>query len=130
VGVGNIGRALLTHSEFQLEGFNISMAFDNDPKKVGTRIGSVVVQDMESLPGRIESEAIDLAILAVPESAAPKTAEILAAAGISSILSFSPCDLCMPPDVRVTCVDLGIEMARLLYHSRFKHFAETTGKEG
>lgn len=130
VGVGNIGKALLTHSDFNLEGFNISMAFDNDPAKIGTSIGSVVIEKLEELPRRIKSEGIDLAVLAVPDDQAPAIGKLLAEAGITSILSFSPCELCMPDNIKVTCVDLSMEMARLLYHSRIKHLASDERMEG
>ncbi|OPL19298.1 MAG: hypothetical protein AVO35_11160 [Candidatus Aegiribacteria sp. MLS_C] len=118
IGAGNIGRALITHSSFQLEGFNISMAFDIDREKIGTRVGSITVEDMMDFPDRVEEEGIDLAILAVPEEVAPEIARIIADTNIISILSFAPCELCMPENVKVTCVDLSMEMARLLYNSR------------
>lgn len=117
VGVGNIGKALLSHSSFQLEGFQIAMAFDNDPAKIGVEIGSVTVEDMTHLESRVASEGIGLAIVAVPDTAAARIAQLLAAGGVRSILSFVPCELAMPDNVKVTCVDLSMEMARLVYYS-------------
>jgi len=118
IGAGNIGRALLTHSSFQLEGFNISMAFDIDREKIGMKIGSITIEDMMDFPDRVEEEGIDLAVLAVPEEVAPEIARIITDTNIISILSFAPCELCMPDNIKVTCVDLSLEMARLLYNSR------------
>lgn len=119
VGVGNIGRALLEHAGFEFEGFRIVMAFDSDPEKVGRKIGKVVVEDVSQLEKRIASERTCLAILAVPESSAPEVARRLANAGVKSILSFAPCELAMPDNVKVTCVDLSVAMARLVYESCF-----------
>jgi redox-sensing transcriptional repressor len=124
VGVGNIGKALLEQSRFEFEGFRIVMAFDSDPDVVGRRIGKVVVEDAADLEERIESDAIQLAILAVPESSAPSVARRLGAAGVRCILSFAPCELAMPDSVRVTCVDLSVAMARLVYHSYFQDECE------
>jgi redox-sensing transcriptional repressor len=125
VGVGNIGRALLTHTDFEIEGFNIVVAFDNDPKKIGTTVGAATVEDMATVTDRVRELGLDLVILAVPDSVAPEIANTLADAGVGSILSFSPCDLFMPHSIEVTCIDLSMEMARLLYHSRHR-----TAEEG
>ena len=118
VGAGNVGRALMARSGFEIEGFRISMIFDSDPAKIGTRLGALEVEDIANLPARVKAAGLDLAILAVPDSVAPEIARLLSDAGVSSILSFSPCELCMPETVRVTCIDLSMEMARLMYHSR------------
>jgi redox-sensing transcriptional repressor len=127
VGVGNIGKALLEQSRFEFEGFRIVMAFDSNPDVVGRRIGKVVVEDAAHLEDRIRSEAIHLAILAVPESSAPAVAQRLGRAGIRCILSFAPCELAMPDNVRVTCVDLSVTMARLVYHSYVRDQCDESG---
>ena len=118
VGAGNIGRALLARSGFEIEGFRISMVFDSDPAKFGKRIGALTIEDVSNLVDRVTSAGIDLAILAVPDAVAPDIARRLADAGVSSILSFSPCELCMPEAVKTSCIDLSMEMARLMYRSR------------
>jgi len=115
-GVGNVGRALLLYPGFTDEGFEIAAAFDNDPDKVGQKVNSVVVEHMDSLEQRIEEKGIRVGILAVPVSEAPQVAERMAQAGLKAILSFAPCQLNMPKGVKVHCVDLAMEMARLVYH--------------
>lgn len=117
VGIGNIGRALLKHSTFELEGFKIVMAFDNSPSKIGDTVGNVMIEDAANIRERIESSGIHLVILAVPDYATSKVAKVLQLAGAKSILSFSPCGLSMPADIQVTCIDLSVEMARLVYNS-------------
>jgi len=119
VGVGNIGTALLEHSTFESEGFEIIAAFDSNADKIGHRIGKVVVEDMADLEARVKEEGIELVILAVPEPSAAAVAARLGDAGVKSILSFAPCELTMPDNVNVTCVDLSVAMARLVYHSYF-----------
>jgi len=117
VGVGNIGRALLEQPRLSFEGFRIVAAFDNDPEKIGKTFGDTVVEDVAGLEERISSEKIELAILTVPEATAPKMARKLGEAGVRSILSFAPCRIAMPQDVDVTCMDLSVLMAQLVYHS-------------
>jgi len=116
VGVGNIGKALLMYSGLRQEGFEIVAAFDSSSDKVGQRIGNVAIEDMGNLEERIEAEGIKVGIVAVPVSAAPQVAQRLAKGGVKAILSFAPCPLNMPDDVRVACVDLATEMARLVYY--------------
>ena len=120
VGAGNIGTALLEHSTFELEGFHIVAAFDSDPDKIGRTVGSIVVEDMADVERRVKEEGIELVILAVPELFAADVAQRLGDAGVKSILSFAPCELTMPDNVNVTCVDLSVAMARLVYHSYFE----------
>ncbi|MBN2103435.1 redox-sensing transcriptional repressor Rex [bacterium] len=117
IGVGNIGKALLLYKNFELEGFKITMAFDNQPNKIGRKIGDVTIEDMGNLEKRVKSENIQLSILAVPETVSPTIARRLADAGVNAILSFAPCQLAMPDNIKVTCVDLSTEMARLIYYS-------------
>jgi len=116
VGAGNIGRALLAYPGFQQEGLQITLAFDSDPDKVGHRIDGILIEDVEQIEERLQEEGIGLAILAVPVEHAPEVAQKLAKAGIQGILSFAPCSLNMPDNIKVTCVDLATEMARLAYY--------------
>jgi len=117
VGVGNIGKALLSYSNFESEGFKIVMAFDNQPSKIGQKINDVTVEDITHLEDRIKSENIQLGILAVPELEASEIAHRMAKGGVNAILSFAPCQLYMPDNMKVTCVDLSREIARLAYYS-------------
>lgn len=124
VGVGNIGRALLSYRNFEFEGFRIVMAFDNNEDKIGGKVNNIIIEDMENLEDRIREENIKLVILAVTEEAAPDIAQRLSNAGIDSILSFAPCQLNKPDNINVSCVDLSTEMARLVYFSSGKKARE------
>src|SRR5215831_14321399 len=43
VGAGNLGRALLAYRGFDSKGFQLVAVFDNDPAKIGKKLGSFVV---------------------------------------------------------------------------------------
>ncbi|MCD6415280.1 MAG: redox-sensing transcriptional repressor Rex [Planctomycetes bacterium] len=116
VGVGNIGRALLAYRGFSEEGFHIAAAFDRDSRKIGKAVKGVMVEDIANLQPRIKEEGIRLGIIAVEVSEAPKVARRMADAGVKALLSFAPCNLNMPDTVKVTCVDLAMELARLVYY--------------
>ena len=117
VGVGNIGKALLTYPNFESEGFKIFMAFDNDKKKIGKKVYGITVEDMENLEKRIKEKKIKIGILAVPESMAYEIAKRMIAAGVKAILSFAPCQLVMTEKIEVTCIDLSTELSKLAYYS-------------
>src|ERR1700716_582618 len=44
VGAGNLGRALSAYRGFESKGFHLVAVFDNDPSKIGKKLGPFVVQ--------------------------------------------------------------------------------------
>ncbi|MFO7891050.1 MAG: redox-sensing transcriptional repressor Rex [bacterium] len=117
VGVGNIGKALMSYPSFESEGFKIFMAFDNDKKKIGVKVHGITVEDIDNLEKRIKSENIKIGILTVPEAAAHEIAKRMARAGVKAILSFAPCQIVMTENIEVTCIDLSTELSKLAYYS-------------
>ncbi|MGH9381564.1 MAG: redox-sensing transcriptional repressor Rex [Thermoanaerobaculia bacterium] len=115
VGVGNLGRALLHHPGFNSSSFRFVGAVDSDPKKIGRRVGDLVVEPPEALPRLVERSTAEIGILAVPADAAAANAAALVAAGIRSILNFAPARLPERPGVRTLHVDLRISLEELGY---------------
>lgn len=115
VGVGNLGRALLGYRGFSHQGFNTVAAFDLDAKIVGTEIEGIPVFNLEEIDHIVEQKSIQLAILAVPATAAQEVAERLVAAGIRGILNFAAVTLKLPDHITVIGVDLAIEMEQLSF---------------
>src|ERR1051325_1087887 len=66
VGMGDIGHALARYNGFTNRGFHITMCFDNDPKKVGQRIGEFEILDMAVMAEKIKQNKIRIAMLTVP----------------------------------------------------------------
>src|SRR5436305_3490802 len=66
VGAGNLGRALSGYKGFQPKGFRLVAVFDNDPGKVGKRLGPFTIQSLADLQQAVQRDQIRLAILAVP----------------------------------------------------------------
>jgi redox-sensing transcriptional repressor len=117
IGVGNIGRALLSYSSFPSEGIKIIAAFDNSKEQIGTEINGITIQDIKDVEKTIKSENVKICILATPVSETGEVANRLAKMGINAILSFSPCRINMPKNIEVKCIDLSTELARLIYYS-------------
>lgn len=118
VGVGNVGRALLSYDRFEAEGFRIVAAFDSDPAKVGQRVGEHEIFPMDRLRELVHDRGIRIAILATPPAAAQQAADALVEAGISGILNFAPRRLEVPPPVVATEVDLGMSLLQLALQVR------------
>jgi redox-sensing transcriptional repressor len=113
VGVGNIGRALLSYRRFEQEGFRIVAAFDAATRKVGSRVGEHEVRPLAVLPEVVAEHGVRLGIIATPADAAQEVADRLVAAGIEGILNFSPRRLEVDPSVAVSTVDLTVSLAGL-----------------
>src|SRR5688572_15717719 len=70
VGAGNLGRALSAYRGFEAKGFRLTAVFDNDPAKVGKRLGPFNIQALTEVPDVIAKQGVKLAILAVPADVA------------------------------------------------------------
>ncbi len=116
VGVGNLGSAILTYSGFQLYGFELTAAFDNDPGKIGQKIKNIKIQDVTKLDV-IKNDKIKHAIIAVPRNYAQEVADALVKAGVTGILNFSPCYIMVPKKVKVMTIDIAGYLARMPYYA-------------
>ena len=116
IGVGNLGRALAGYAGFAGRGFDIAGLFDVDPAKVGTAVGSLVVQQVGELAAVCSSRSITIGLIATPERAAQDAADALVAAGIFAILNFAPGVVSVPAGVEVRRVDFALELQMLAFH--------------
>ena len=57
VGVGRLGRAIISYPGFAPEGFKVVAAFDADERQVGQSIGGLIVQPMQDLPDTVRQKA-------------------------------------------------------------------------
>jgi redox-sensing transcriptional repressor len=115
VGVGNLGSAVLAYPGFKIYGFEIEAAFDNDPSKIGKKIGRVSVEDISKI-NTLARRGVTMAIIAVPEQAAQQVTDKLVATGIKGILNFSPKRIAVPKKVKVITIDIATDLARLPYY--------------
>lgn len=117
IGVGNLGRALLSYRGFGQEGFEVIAAFDVKPNNALNKTVTQPVYAMEKLPEVIEKSkrGVKMAIITVPAFEAQEVANTLVGLGITGILNFSPIVLDVPEDVTVNNVNLAIELENLSY---------------
>lgn len=115
VGVGNLGTALLSYKGFHEQGFNIIAALDSSPKKIGKKIGGIVVGRIDDLNKTVQKKNARMAIVTVPSAAAQETINSLIKAGIKSILNFAPIRPRVPASVELINIDLSIELEKLAH---------------
>ena len=116
IGVGNIGSALLRNPELRRQGFEIVLAFDKDPRRIGKKIGPLTVENVTTIRKRIREEKVQLAIIATPVECAQETADNLVQAGIKGLLCFAPCHLSIPEEIRIVPIDIPMALGKLVYH--------------
>ncbi len=117
VGVGNLGRALLSYQGFKRHGFKISVAFDKvvDEERLSAMPEGCTLYHADEMIDVIKSRRIKLAIIAVRFSEAQKVADALVKAGVKGILNFAPVRLQVPKNVVVRHMDLGVELEVLTF---------------
>jgi len=116
VGIGDLGHAIARYQGFTNQGFKISAVFDNDPARIGTKIGDFVVQDSAQMIPIIQRMGIKVAMLTVPASAAQGVAETLVNAGVTAILNYAPVVLNLPPGIRVEYIDPIIQLQHMTFY--------------
>jgi redox-sensing transcriptional repressor len=116
IGAGNLGRALANYGGLNRRGFDVVALYDTDSKKIGSKVGNVVIQHLDVLEADCDVKTFEIAILAVPGVAAQQVAERLVEHGIHSILNFAPVRVKVPSTVSVRQVDLSMELQVLSYY--------------
>jgi redox-sensing transcriptional repressor len=116
VGAGNLGSAIAGYNGLRQHGFLVTSVFDNDPRKVGSRIGDIVVQPLEDMERTLRKQDIRIAVIAVPPEAAQDVTDRLAAAGVRVILNYTPVIVRVPEGVTLHNTDPVQELLHTLYY--------------
>jgi redox-sensing transcriptional repressor len=115
IGVGNIGSALVGYKEFQRQGFNIKLIFDNDQRKIGSNHKGIIVSDIRNLAGELKENNIQIVVIAVPSTVAQYIVDEVVGAGIKAILNFAPINLKVPEDVFLRNENMSMELEYLSF---------------
>lgn len=116
VGAGDLGHAIAHYQGFTNRGFRIAMVFDNDPQKVGLRVGDFTILNTKDLVPTIQQAGIKVAMLTVPVSVAQSVADDLVRAGVTAILSYAPIPLNLPPKIQVQYIDPILQLQHMTYY--------------
>jgi redox-sensing transcriptional repressor len=118
VGVGNLGKALLSYFAARRSSLRVVAAFDSDPYKVNRVIHGCRCYPMEGLSEVLRGQTTSVAVIAVPAPAAQGVAELLTRAGIRGILNFAPVRLRVSPNIYVEDIDMTVALEKVAYFAR------------
>jgi redox-sensing transcriptional repressor len=116
VGAGDLGHAIAYYGGFEGRGFQIACVFDNNPQKVGRRLGRFEILDAADLPGQVKDLGIKIAIVAVPANAAQAVVDELIAGGVKAILNYAPITVTVPLGIHVQYIDPVVHLQRMSYY--------------
>jgi redox-sensing transcriptional repressor len=116
VGVGNLGRAILSYRGFTPEGFKIVAAFDTHSDTVGRTVGGIRVYNVKNLPQFLENNPADIGIVAVSAAAAQEVADILVSCGIKGILNYAPVALRVPDGTQLKDIEPVLALQSMTYY--------------
>lgn len=115
IGAGNVGQALLNHTNFSRRGYRFVGIFDCNPRLIGTKIKDIEVMNISDLRDFTRCKNVDIAVLSVPSNAALEMAENVIACGVKGIWNFSNTDIDTPKDLVVENVYLMDSLMTLTY---------------
>ena len=113
VGVGNLGRALMSYEGFEPYGMSVLAGFDVNPSLVGANVDGKPVHHFDELQDFIQSNGVSIGIIAVPAQFAQDVCDRMVEAGIRGILSFAPAHLSVPTNVAIRYEDFAVSLALL-----------------
>ena len=117
VGAGNLGMALADYRGFSSNGFHIVALLDVDPEKIGRMSRSgIPVMSYSDLKSIVESNNVEIGIIAVAAENAQSVHDALINAGVCAVLNFAPVQLRLRENVKVKSVDLRINLESLSYY--------------
>jgi redox-sensing transcriptional repressor len=116
IGMGDIGHGLARYQGFLDRGFRVVLAFDNNPEKVGQKVGDLTIQDTSEMVEVIKAAGVKIAMVAVPADYAQDVADELAKTDVSAILNYAPICINMPEGVRVQYIDPATHLQWMTYY--------------
>jgi redox-sensing transcriptional repressor len=116
VGAGNLGSAIAQYDGLRTRGFVVAGIFDRDPRKVGTRVGDLIVREVAELERVVQEQAIRFGVIAVPPETAQEVADRLCDAGIQVVVNYSTAYVHVPSWVTLHNTDPVRELLHTLYY--------------
>lgn len=116
IGIGNLGRAVTMHINFETKGFKLIGLFDSKESLVGQVIKDLPIRNTTTIDEFCRENLPDAAILCIPKNAAMAIADQLVGLGIKGFWNFSHYDLALKyPGVKVENVHFGDSLMTLSY---------------
>ena len=118
VGAGQLGRALLDYSGFEVFGLKIVAGFDQHPDGKSSE-GGTPVYPMEALDSFCAGHKVSVGVITGPAAHAQAVCDRLVACGVEAIWNFAPVHLKVPENILVQNENLAISLTAL--RMRLRH---------
>jgi redox-sensing transcriptional repressor len=119
VGVGNLGRAILSYfSSASMTKLRIVAAFDVRSDITNRVLSGCRCYRLDQMAEILPAEQITTGIIAVPAEAAQSIADGLVTSGVLGILNFAPVPIKAPPQVYVEHMEITIKLETVAYFAQ------------
>ncbi len=116
LGLGNLGKTLLSYRGFTIRGFDIVVVFDVAPDKTNRIIGGRPCYHIDQMEEILPQFSAQMAILATaPESTNDELISRLGNLGIKAVLNFVPKHLIPPEGMFIEQVDISAKLEKLSF---------------
>lgn len=115
VGVGNLGRAILSNFAGQRSRLQIVAAFDVDWQTVNRMVHGCWCHPLDKLTSVMREQDITVGIICVPPTAAQEVSDLLCKGGARGILNFAPYRLQVPEHVYVSNLNIAVALEKVAY---------------
>ena len=115
VGVGNLGRAILSYFAYRHPGLTIVAAFDSDPAKADRVISGCRCYGIHDFTDKATELEATIGIITVPGAHAQQVADLMVASGMKGILNFAPVPLKVPEGIHTDRIDIASSLEKLAY---------------
>lgn len=113
IGVGQLGKTLLSYSGFENYGLKIVAGFDVNEDICKVTINGKKILPMYKLQDFLKRTNVHIGIITVPSEYAQGVCNLLVSAGIKAIWNFAPTHILVPDDVVVKNEDMAASLAIL-----------------
>jgi len=113
IGVGQLGKTLLSYAGFANYGLNIVAGFDLNQEVCKNTVNGKVIMPMHKLQDFLKRTNVHIGIITVPGEYAQGVSDLLVNAGIKAIWNFAPTHISVPNDVVIKNEDMAASLAIL-----------------
>jgi len=118
VGLGNLGKAIISYIKGKRSKLSIIAAFDINPEKINRVYDGVACYHVNQMQDIIKQNNISIGIIAVPAEQAPVIAEALVLTGIKGLLNYTPKPLNVPPYVYLEEYDMITSLEKVAFYAK------------
>ena len=122
VGLGNLGRAMISYFNGKRTKLMIVAAFDINIDKVNRVYAGIPCYHIDQMSKIILSDNIGIGIVTVPGDETARVTESLVMSGIKGILNYTPTPVNVPSNVYLQEYDMITSLEKIAYFVKRSHF--------